>query len=71
MFLLFSCSDSLWSNNAYKSAERNLFPQSEWNCGANTMSNNDTNPVMCVPKGLVLFLINFCSDNDAWHETFF
>ena len=29
---LTSCSDSPWNDNAYKSAKRDLFPQSEGNC---------------------------------------
>ena len=29
---LISCFDSPWSDNAYKSAKRGLFPQSEGNC---------------------------------------
>ena len=32
IFSVLSCSDSPWSDNAYKSAKRDLFPQSEGNC---------------------------------------
>ena len=41
---LLSCSDSPWSDNTYKSAKRDLFPQSEGNCWANIMSNQWRNP---------------------------
>ena len=36
---LISCFDGPWSDNAYKSAKRGLFPQSRGNCWANIMLN--------------------------------
>ena len=39
-----SCSDSSWSDSAYKSAKRDLFPQHEGNCWANITSNQWHNP---------------------------
>ena len=66
MFPLHSRSNSPWSDNAYyKSAKRDLFPKSEGNCGANIISNQYANPVMCVPNGSLVFSINLSSDNET------
>ena len=58
IFPLLSCFDSPWSDNACKSAKRDLFPQSEGNFWANVMSNQWHNPFNVSASGSIVFSIN-------------
>ena len=50
MSLIISCPDSPWSDNAYKSVKRDLFPEREGIVEPIFCQASDAIPVMYVPK---------------------
>ena len=55
---LISCPDSPWSDNAYKSVKRDLFPESEGIVEPIFCQTSDAIPVMYVPKESLVFSNN-------------